>query len=151
MSVETHIFNVCGEWTGNSDGDGVLNTVNGAHLDFGLPEQTGGKPGRSNPEELLIGAVLSCYCITLSILAEKRRLPLVKIEAKAFCALERQSDRSLQIVRICIQPKITLNSQDEKVLATTLDTAIKAEHHCLISKALRGEIVITVEPEIVIS
>ena len=148
MSVEKHIFNSGGSWTGNCDGDGALHLGSGEQLDFGLPEQTGGKPGRSNPEELLLGALLSCYCITLSILAEKRRLPLLKIDAEASCELERQADKTLKIVRICIKPKLTLDSNDEKVRNTALDSAYKAEAHCLISKALHGDIEITVEPEI---
>ena len=95
MGVEKHTFHIGGSWVGNCDGDGVLNTNGGAKREFGLPEQTGGKPGRSNPEELLLGAVVSCYCITLSIWAEKRRLPLVKIEVEAPSPVLRSGSRSV--------------------------------------------------------
>ncbi len=150
MSIEKHTFRIEGLWAGNSDGDGELHTECNEVWNFGVPEQTGGKPGRSNPEELLLGAVVSCYCITLSIWAEKRRLPLVKMEVDASCDLERQADRSLQIVRIDIKPRLTLTSTDERTAAIAMDTAYKAESHCLISKVLHGNVEIKVEPEIMV-
>ena len=38
---------------------------------------------RTNPEELLTSAIAGCYSITLGIIADHRKLPLVGIETAA--------------------------------------------------------------------
>src|SRR5579863_7059012 len=111
MPEESHRFQLRSVWTGKSDGDGGL-TAEGRTLDYGPPPVFGGKPGRTNPEELLLGAVASCYSITLAVLAERRRLPITRIETDCEGEVVRQVGGTLKFVSIKLSPHITLMGND---------------------------------------
>ena len=148
MSEEKHLFRLNSVWIGNSDGDGTLTTAWGGQVAYGVPEELGGKPGRTNPEELLLSAVVSCYSITLALLAERRRLPLTRLEVTAEGEVVRQPDRTLKYTAIRLAPKMVLASSEEAQRQAALDCAQKAEVYCVISRAVRGNIEISVTPEV---
>jgi peroxiredoxin-like protein len=148
MEEERHFFDVNSVWVGDSDGDGKLIADN-REMEYGRPASLGGKPGRTNPEELLVESVLACYSITFAILVEKKRLPVSHFEVSAQGEIVRQPDRSLKYTAIHIKPKITLDSTDEAMAKSALDAAHRTDKYCLISNALKGNVEITVAPEIV--
>jgi peroxiredoxin-like protein len=148
MSEEKHAFSLHSVWTGDSNGDGAL-SVGGRTEEYGVPEGLGGKAGRSNPEEMLLGAVASCYSITLAFLAERRRLPISKIELDADAEVVRQPGGTLKYTAIHLRPRISMAAPDDAQRASALDFAHKAEQYCVVSNAVRGNVEITVEPEIV--
>lgn len=148
MSEDLHRFQLQSVWTGNSEGDGTI-TVNKRTLDYGLPEAFEGKPGRSNPEEMLLGAVASCYSMTLAILAERRRLPVTRIELACEGDVQRQPGGTLKYTAIRLAPTIYLPGGDEAQVKTATDFAHKAEQYCVISNAIRGNVEMTVSPTVV--
>lgn len=148
MSEEIHVFKLKSVWNGNTDGSGELILDDQRTVTYGVPVNLGGNPGRSNPEELLTSAVAGCYSITLALLAEKKRLPLIRIEMDAEGEVIRQPDRSLKFRAIRLFPKLTLSLCDEATQKTALDIAFKAEKLCMISTALRPNVEITVFPEL---
>ncbi len=150
MSDEQHGFHLTSEWTENSDGDGSLHFDWGGSLDYGVPASLGGKEGRPSPEEMLIAAVVSCYCITLALLMEKRRMtPAPPISVDAEGTIIRNPDRTLKFTEIRLKPKIAASGFDAAAQEKILDMAHKAEQYCVISNAVRGNVAITVAPEIV--
>ena len=149
MNEEKHRFRVNSVWTGNGNGDGTLMAEDGRRLGYGRPPEMGGVPGRTNPEELLLGAVASCYSLTLAILVERRRLPVNKIEVAAEAEVVREPGGTLKYTAIHLRPRITLTGNDEAQQKAVLDFAQKAEVYCVISRAVRGNVEITVTPEIV--
>src|SRR5437763_4844644 len=114
-----------------------------------MPEGLGGAAGRTNPEEMLISAVAACYSITLAVLAERRRLPVSRIDLTARGEVVRQPGGTLKFVSISLAPRITLDGGDPAQIETLRDFALKAEQYCPISNAVRGNVEITVDPEIV--
>lgn len=148
MAEELHQFHLESVWNGDSNGDGALQ-VAGRTIDYGVPEDLGGKPGRANPEEMLLGAVASCYSLTLAVLAERRKLPVTKIELTADAEVIRQPGGTLKYRSIRLHPKIVMAQPDETQRASALDFAHKAEQYCVISNAIRGNVEVAVEPEIV--
>lgn len=149
MPEETHTFRLHSAWTGNSDGDGVL-TAEGRMLAYGRPPELGGAPGRTSPEEMLLGAVAACYSITLAFLAERKRLPVTRLELDCTGDVVRQLGGTLKYVSIRLAPRITLQGADDAQRASALDAAHKAEQYCVISNAIRGNVAITVEPQITV-
>jgi peroxiredoxin-like protein len=147
MPTQTHHFHVDASWTGLPDGDGVIRGA-GYQTSFGRPAQIGGTEGRSNPEEMLIGAVVSCYAITFAILAERRRLPLVSMDVAADGEVEQQLGGTLKFVSIRLQPRITLSAVDDAQIRAAEEFAHRAEQYCVISNALRGNVAISVEPTV---
>jgi peroxiredoxin-like protein len=148
MSEERHLFHLKSVWTGNSDGDGRIIADTGS-IDYGVPALLGGKAGRSNPEEMLLAAVASCYSITFALLAERRSLPVTEIHVEAQGAVERQPDRSLKFTSIRLHTRIRMEGADETQRKATLEASQRAEKYCLISRALQGNVEIVVEPELI--
>jgi peroxiredoxin-like protein len=148
MAEDLHTFTIHGTWTGNGDGDGIMSCA-GYDVPYGRPAQLGGAHGRANPEDMLLGAVVACYSITFALLAERRRLPVAKVEVDAEGDVVRQLGGTLKYVAIRLRPRITLNDGDSAQEQTAIDSAHKAEQYCVISNALRGNVEITVEPTIV--
>jgi peroxiredoxin-like protein len=148
MSEEQHHFEVSGVWIGNSDGEGSL-TASGNSIPFVAPTQFGGPGGSPSPEELLLAAVLSCYSITLAYLAERRRLPLERIDVRAEAEVVRQPDRTLKFDSITVRPRLKMGEADEAQRSTIMDLANRAELFCPVSRALHGNVEMRVEPEIV--
>lgn len=148
MPEELHTFTMHSVWTGDADGDGVM-SCNGYDVAYGRPEQLGGKPGRPNPEDMLLASVVACYSITFSVLAERRRIPIAKVEVDAEADVVRQLSGTLKYKAIRLRPRITLNEGDNAHASTALDSAHKAEQYCVISNAMRGNVEISVAPEIV--
>lgn len=148
MTEEKHTFSVHSIWNGDADGDGCLETEDRQAL-YGRPHQLGGTPGRTNPEELLTEAVASCYSITLAVIAERKRLPITKIEVTGRGEIVRQPDRTLKFTAIHLTACLSVDSEDGAVHAKALEAAHTAEKYCLISNALKGNVAITLEPTIV--
>ena len=61
----------------------------------------------------------------------------------------RQPGGTLKFLAIRLKPKITLNSSDEAHVKATEDFAHKAEQYCVISNAIRGNVELSVVPEII--
>lgn len=149
MSEEKHLFHVDSIWTGTSAGDGVSAADWGGTTEYGVPAGLGGKPGRTNPEELLLNAVVSCYSITLALLLERKRLAVPRLEVSAEGEVVRQPDKTLKFAAIRLKPKVYLASDDEALRKSAEEMAHKAELYCPVSAALKGNVEITVSPEIV--
>jgi peroxiredoxin-like protein len=148
MSEEKHYFQLKSVWTGNSDGDGKI-IADAGTVEYGVPESLGGKAGRSNPEEMLLAAVTSCFSITFALLAERRRLPVTEIHVEATGEVERQPDRTLKFTTIRLHTKIRMEGEDTTQQNAVLEAAHRAEKYCLISRALQGNVEISVEPELI--
>jgi len=148
MSEEKHLFHLQSVWVGDSEGDGTL-LADGRTLEYGLPPQFGGRPGRTNPEELLLSAIAGCYSATLAVLAERRRLPITRIDLSVEGEVVRQQGGMLRFRAIRLAPQIRLEGGDEAQRQAALDAAHKAEQYCMISNAVRGNVELTVTPEIV--
>ena len=148
MSEERHEFHLTSRWTDNSDGDGALHFDWNGAIEYGVPVSTGGKAGRSNPEELLLAAAASCFSITLALLLEKKRLPATIIEMEASGAIIRQPDRTLKFAEIVLRPRLKADGWTVEQRKIALDLAHKADAYCLVSNALRGNVTISVLPEL---
>src|SRR3989440_12618074 len=148
MPEEIHEFTIHSVWEGDSDGGGQASGA-GGQIAYGLPEGLGGAGGRTNPEELLMSSVAACYSITLAVLAERRRLPITRIETEVEGKVARQPGGTLKFLSIHLKPKITMAGADDAQQTAALDSAHKAEQYCVISNAIRGNVEIGVEPEIV--
>ena len=141
-----HTFEVRSTWQGTRQGTGVLSGAAG-NSEFAIPANLAGAGGaRTNPEELLLSAVASCYSITLSLIAEKRRLPLTKVDVTASGQVERMANGGLKFISITLRPTLLLAGADEAQQSAALQAANRAEQHCVISNAIRGNVEVHVEP-----
>lgn len=147
MNEGRHEFSISATWTGDSSGDGITRSTGGEQA-FGMPAQFGGAPGRTNPEELLLAALASCYAITLALLAERRRLPAPRIEVAATVSVVRMPDRTLKLETVALAPRIVVTGGDPSQRDAYVEIAHRAERYCLISNAIQGNVAISLTPEV---
>lgn len=99
-------FMVGAEWQGDARaGRGIL-TTGAQRVVYSSPSSMGGNGAGTNPEELLIAAVASCYSIGLAALLQKAGLPVASIEVQA-TALITGFPLATAFNKIIVSPTIT--------------------------------------------
>jgi peroxiredoxin-like protein len=148
MPLLHHEYPVAATWTGGRDGSGEV-AIGPSSVQLKVAPEFGGPGGESNPEELLTSAVVSCYAITLGIVATNRRLPVLSTTVEAIGHVE-QEGVNYTFTAILLRPTITVaaDATDEQI-AMAEDTAHRAERYCIITNAVRDKVKITVEPTVV--
>jgi peroxiredoxin-like protein len=139
-------FHVEAVWHGGRLGTGELK-AGGLQTAISVPVEQGGPGVGTNPEELLIGAAMNCYIITLAAILEKRNFKVQSLTMKSEGILTVESG-NLGFRQIVHRPTVVLAEGDEKTVEATIHAAYRAEQVCMISKAMRGNVEITVEPTV---
>jgi organic hydroperoxide reductase OsmC/OhrA len=96
------------------------------------PEFKDGIPGIWSPEELMVGALASCYELTLVAIAEKLGVPLGKLAVDATGHVERGRDGYGFTV---IELEVTVETDPDHE-AQARKAASLAEKHCVVGRAL---------------
>ncbi|HRI42967.1 MAG TPA: OsmC family protein [Fimbriimonadaceae bacterium] len=147
--AQTHEYPVSVNWQGGYLGSGKGRAAHSGHeFPLAVPPEFKGSGQGTNPEELLTAAIAGCYSITFGIIAENRKLPVVKMETSAVGEVE-QNGAQFTYKAIVLRPKITLAgdaSDDQLTMAE--DMAHKADAYCIVTNAVRGKVEIRVEPEV---
>jgi len=148
MALLHHQYPVAAIWTGGRDGSGEVK-IGPNSVQLKVAPEFGGPGGEANPEELLTSAVVSCYAITLGIVAKNRRLPVLFMSVEAIGHVE-QDGVNYTFTSITLRPTITVapDATDEQI-AMAEDTAHRAERYCIITNAVRDKVAISVEPRVV--
>ncbi len=150
MATHNHEYPVVVNWNGGRDGVGsVTPQASGTEIDLRVPTEFQGPGGATNPEELLTSAIAACYSITFGIIAANRKLPVTTLHVEATGTVE-QSGAAFTYKTIVIRPQITVGSDstDAQIDAVT-DMAVKADHYCIVTNAVRGKVDVSVEPTVV--
>ncbi|GMA49602.1 hypothetical protein GCM10025857_09590 [Alicyclobacillus contaminans] len=143
--TQLHTYTVRGEWSGDRHGTGH---VSGERLSSALsvPTNLGGPGVGTNPEELLLSAANGCYLITLAILLTNRKVPYTRLELESEGFVV--NDRGLRYDRIEHRPTIHVAPGTDVEQVEVY--AEQAEHACMISSAIRGNVRVTVVPRVVV-
>ncbi len=97
--------------------------------------------GRTSPEELLAAAHAACYAMSLSNVLAKAGTPVEQLEVEATCGLERGED-GLRIASMRLSVAAKYEGADQQELE---EAARLADEGCPVSRALRGNVDITVD------
>jgi organic hydroperoxide reductase OsmC/OhrA len=98
------------------------------------PEFKDGIQGVWSPEELLVGAVASCYELTLVAIAGRRGVPLHTLEVDATGHLEHAPKGGYGFTVIELDVELATDPGFEEEAA---DVARLAKEHCIIGRALQ--------------
>lgn len=135
---EEHRFTASVTWDA-SERSGTLASES-AHLTttFGGAPSLGGRVDRTNPEELLLGAVLACFVQTWAIFLAKLRLPIESPRVDGTLELGVDPAGGYRVERIHLSAFVpaALLAEREADVAKTLSLA---EKYCIVSKAVKGE------------
>ncbi|MBK8594021.1 MAG: OsmC family protein [Holophagales bacterium] len=133
---EEHSFTATVTWdAGERSGElasGHLTTA------FGGAPSLGGRADRTNPEELLLGALLACFVQTWAIFLTKLRLPVESPRVEGTLELGADPAGGYRVEKIHLSAHVpaALLAEREADVAKTLALA---EKYCIVSKAVKGE------------
>jgi osmotically inducible protein OsmC len=100
--------------------------------------------GRTSPEELLAASHASCYAMSLSNVLANAGTPVEQLEVDATCGLER-TEAGLRIATMRLSVAARYAGAEPAALQQAAETA---EERCPVSRALRGNVDITVETRV---
>lgn len=105
------------------------------------PEFKEGIAGIWSPEELLVGALATCYELTLAAIAERRGIPLNTLEVGASGHVERLSG-GYEFTLIELDVELTTAPGRE---LEAEEVARLAKRHCIVGRALEVPVRVRVE------
>jgi osmotically inducible protein OsmC len=96
----------------------------------------------SSPEELLAAAEAACYSMALSGGLERNGTIATRIDTQAACTVERQPEGGFRITGIKLTVRASVPGIDD---ATFQNIAANTKETCPVSKALAGNLAISIE------
>ncbi|PFG13170.1 OsmC family protein [Bacillus sp. es.036] len=141
-----HVFELQGSWKGGLSGEGIVKTEN-LTTDVSIPSSMGGSEKGTNPDELLLSSSAACYFMTIGLYLERNEIPFEDIKISSKLTV---SDKGrLHVASIHHYPVIYLsNDPNEAMTARIHDIAHRAEEGCMITRAIKGNVDVVVEPSI---
>jgi len=135
-------------WQGDlMSGSGtIVSTGSGAFADLGVSwaARTEESNGSTSPEELVAAAHAACFSMALSnTLAQEGSAP-ERLETSAVCSFEKVDD-GWKISRVELDVAGAVPGMDEDAFRRAAETA---KEGCPVSKALAGNVEITVRPHL---
>ncbi|MCI1882079.1 MAG: OsmC family protein [Sporolactobacillus sp.] len=142
--MSDYVFRLKGRWKGSWDGRGQIQVKNLASA-ISVDSSMKGMGIGTNPDELLLGALASCYMMTLGIRLDKEKIAYERLLISSELVVTKQG--GLHVERVIHRPVVELAEKPTEALRDRLKCAIRqAEKDCMIAKAVRGNVRITVEP-----
>ena len=131
------MFEATTEWTGHgADGVGVVHTGQ-QPVAWSVPATMGGKGDGSSPEELLAGAVATCYTATLGGLLHRDHLPWTGLRVAAAETVTIAPGAS-RISRIVVSPTV-LGAEAARAEQYERLAAL-ARTHCFVGRHLAADL-----------
>jgi peroxiredoxin-like protein len=142
-----HSFHISTDWPGLRNDTGTMSSEN-FHTKISIPPEMDGPGVGTNPDEMLLGAAATCYIITLAAMLERSRIEKRALTMKSEGIVE--VDKGIITYKEIIhRPVLFLGSSaNEKAFTLTKKLMLKAEQSCMITRALKGNVTVRVEPEI---
>ena len=138
--------NAVATWEGNlREGKGTFKAQSGAFSGaFSFGTRFEGKKG-TNPEELIAAAHAGCFSMALSAALEKAGHPVTRIETRAAVTIE-TVDGAPTITGSALDVRGKVDGIDQ---AAFQQAAEGAKKNCVVSRALQGNVEITMEARLV--
>ena len=144
-----HTFYLKADWPGLRNDVGTIETKN-LQTKVSIPPEMDGPGVGTNPDEMLLGAAATCYIITLAAMMERSNLSKVSLSMDSEGIVD-VTNGVITYQKIIHRPKIVLNSDASiKDLSLAQRLAEKAESSCMISRALKGNVEIDLQADILI-
>jgi peroxiredoxin-like protein len=126
-------YRVKGSWKGGRNGlvsaEGIVEPT----IPFSAPVEFKGESGYWTPEHFLVAAVVSCFMVTFSAMAESSKLNFLSLEVSVDGKLGKV-DGKLGFAGVVLRPTLLIVANEDYERGNRL--LEKAEHGCLIARSL---------------
>src|SRR5699024_2383340 len=113
-----------------------------------IPPEMDGPGVGTNPDEMLRGAAATCYVITLAAMIERKKLPLQEMSLDSEGIVD-VTNGVITYKKIIHKPKVILHEDSSEADNKKHEKLVKkAEKSCMISRALRGNVAIELQPNL---
>lgn len=141
-----HHFHLRANWPGLRNDVGIIETLN-LKTEVSIPTEMDGPGIGTNPDEMLLGAAATCYIITLAAMMERSGVEKESLKMESIGVVD-FSNGVVTYKKIIHKPEIILAEGMADKANIVERMTLKAETSCMISRALQGNVVVTVEPSI---
>ena len=140
------VFTIAATWNPAAK-KGTLATADGslktAHVGA---TSLGGESGAPNPEELLLAAVSACFVQTWAIFLAKLQVPIEVPTLDGSCELDKDPAGGFRLTKLDLAPRVPAALWESR-RADVEKTLWLAEKYCIVSKAVKGSLALTVTPK----
>lgn len=139
-----HHFHLNASWTGGRNSHGYIEAGN-LQTKISIPKEMDGPDIGTNPDEMLLGAAATCYIITLAAMIERADLPLdhMSLESEGVVDVTKGVFTYKKIIH---RPTVSLQASATDEQRRKLSKLVeKAEKSCMISRAIKGNVEIELE------
>jgi peroxiredoxin-like protein len=134
-----HVFHLKAHWPGGRNDTGSIETKNLKTI-VSIPPEMDGPGIGTNPDEMLLGAAATCYIITFAAMMERSKIKKIDLTMESEGIVD-VTNGVITYKKIIHRPIVTIKRDLPKNISTLLQKlAIKAEHSCMISRALKGNV-----------
>lgn len=142
-----HIFKLKADWPGLRNDVGVIESGN-LKTKISIPPEMDGPGVGTNPDEMLLGAAATCYIITLAAMLERSGIDKESLTMDSEATVD-VTNGVFTYKRIVHKPRLVLAAgTDDKKLSLARRLTEKAETSCMISRAIKGNVEIALEAEV---
>jgi peroxiredoxin-like protein len=143
-----HHFHLKANWPGLRNDIGDIETKN-MKTAISIPKEMDGPGIGTNPDEMLLGAAATCFIITLAAMMERSGLEKddLTLESEGIVDVTKGVITYKKIIH---RPLITLKKgAAEKDISLANRLAEKAEESCMITRAIKGNVKVELQAEVV--
>ena len=141
-----HHFHLKANWPGLRNDIGTIETLN-MKTAVSIPTEMDGPGIGTNPDEMLLGAAATCYIITLAAMLERSGVEKDSLTMESIGVVD-YTNGVVTYKKIIHKPAVFLAEGMEAKRDIVERLVLKAETSCMISRALQGNVEVTVEPTI---
>jgi peroxiredoxin-like protein len=142
-----HSFHLKADWPGGRNSAGSIDAGQ-LKTKISIPKEMDGPGIGTNPDEMLLGAAGTCYIITLAAMIERAKLPLHHMELESEGKVD-VTNGIFTYKSIIHRPTVILDRTASEENYRKLEKLVdRAEKSCMISRALKGNVDLSVEAHI---
>lgn len=139
-----HHFHLTADWPGNRNDVGQIETGE-LKTKISIPDAMDGPGVGTNPDEMLLGAAATCYIITLAAMLERSNIPKVSLTMESEGIVD-VTNGVFTYDAIIHRPKLLLPTDlSDRDVEKAQRLAEKAEGSCMITRALAGNVKVSLD------
>ncbi|TFD97563.1 SACOL1771 family peroxiredoxin [Jeotgalibacillus sp. R-1-5s-1] len=139
-----HSFHLKADWPGGRNSVGMIETEN-LQTKISIPPEMNGPGVGTNPDEMLLGAAATCYIITLAAKLERGKVEIEEMALTSEGLVEVDDYGVITYRKIIHRPYVKADQASHKKIMRYMESS---EESCMISRALKGNVEIELEPVI---